>query len=230
MERALAERLPHLRGPQRRGLALRVLGAVLARRARARRRCSPPSCPWAPYHAPTPAPAGVAPGRGGQGGALRRAGRRRALFRALAAPGARLAAGARAGAGGRRHRAPRGRGGAGRERALPRQRHPGRLGGPARQRAGRVDGADPAPPAPAAPVAPGRAAGLDGAGAGRPRPVGARSCCGASAGLAGARRCASSGGPRSPPTVGSAARPGPGSAPARPGSAAVGSARRRAGG
>ena len=34
MERALAERLPHLRGPQRRGLALWVLGAVLAHSAR----------------------------------------------------------------------------------------------------------------------------------------------------------------------------------------------------
>src|SRR3954454_22705020 len=33
MERALAERLPHLRPPQRRGLALRVLGAVLAQSA-----------------------------------------------------------------------------------------------------------------------------------------------------------------------------------------------------
>src|SRR3954471_10245253 len=115
-----------------------------------------------------PAPAGVAPGRGGQGLPLRRAGRRRTLFRALAALGARLVAGTRAGAGGRRHRPPRGRGGAGRERAPPRQRHPGRLGGPARQCAGRVDGADPAP---AAPPAPGRAAGLDGAGAGRSRPV-----------------------------------------------------------
>src|SRR5437764_14802893 len=40
-----------------------------------------------------PAPAGVAPGRGGQGLPLRRAGRRRALFRALAALGARLVAG-----------------------------------------------------------------------------------------------------------------------------------------
>src|SRR5437868_6910011 len=33
IERALAERLPHLRGPQRRGLALLVLGAVLAQSA-----------------------------------------------------------------------------------------------------------------------------------------------------------------------------------------------------
>src|SRR4051794_18674140 len=40
MERALGERLPHLRGPQRRGLALWVLGAVLAA-----------LLPWAPYHA-----------------------------------------------------------------------------------------------------------------------------------------------------------------------------------
>src|SRR3954453_17795281 len=50
MERALAERLPHLRGPQRRGLALWVLGAVLAQRA-----CQAAALaallPWAPYHA-----------------------------------------------------------------------------------------------------------------------------------------------------------------------------------
>src|SRR5947209_2732885 len=117
---------------------------------------------------PAPAAAGVAPGRGGQGCPLRRAGRRRALLRAVAALGARLVAGARAGAGGRRHRPPRGRGGARGQRALPRLGHPGGLGGPAGQRAGRVDGPDP-PPLPA--VAPGRAGGLDGAGAGRPRPV-----------------------------------------------------------
>src|SRR3954453_3352389 len=43
--------------------------------------------------------------------------------RAAAALGARPVAGARAGAGGRRQRAPRGRGGAGRERALPRLGH-----------------------------------------------------------------------------------------------------------
>jgi len=33
IERTLAERLPHLRPPQRRGLALWVLGAVLAQSA-----------------------------------------------------------------------------------------------------------------------------------------------------------------------------------------------------
>ena len=33
IERALAEHLSHLRGPQRRGLALWVLGAVLAQSA-----------------------------------------------------------------------------------------------------------------------------------------------------------------------------------------------------
>jgi hypothetical protein len=33
MERALAERLPHLRPPRRRGLALWVLGAALAQSA-----------------------------------------------------------------------------------------------------------------------------------------------------------------------------------------------------
>src|SRR3954470_15166310 len=64
---------------------------------------------------PAPAPAGVAPGRGGQGGPLRRAGRGRALLRALAALGPGLVAGARAG--GRRHRPPRGRGGARGQRA-----------------------------------------------------------------------------------------------------------------
>src|SRR3954451_8241223 len=90
-----------------------------------------------------PAPAGVAPGRGGQGGALRRAGRRRALLRAPAAVGAGLVGGARAGAGGRRDRTPRGRGGAGGQRALPRLGHPGRLGGAARQRAGAVAGRHP---------------------------------------------------------------------------------------
>src|SRR3954465_3718880 len=117
---------------------------------------------------PAPAAAGVAAGRGGQGRPLRRAGRRRALLRAPAAVGAGLVARARAGAGGRRHRPPRGRGGAGGQRALPRLGHPGRLGGAARQRAGAVAGRH--PPL-AAPAAAGRAAGLDGAGAGRPGPV-----------------------------------------------------------
>jgi Transposase DDE domain len=50
MEEALAERLPGLRPPQRRGLALWVLGAILARSA-----CQPAVLaallPWAPYHA-----------------------------------------------------------------------------------------------------------------------------------------------------------------------------------
>src|SRR3954468_4605441 len=50
MERALAERLPHLRGPQRRGLALWVPGAVPAHSA-----CPAAVLaallPWAPYHA-----------------------------------------------------------------------------------------------------------------------------------------------------------------------------------
>ena len=196
------------------------------RRARARRRCSPPSCPWAPYHALRQRLREWLLDGADKAVPLRRAGRRRALLRALAALGAGLVAGARAGAGGRRHRPPRGRGGAGRERALPRQRHPGRLGGPARQRAGRVAGADPAPLAPAAP---GRAAGLDGAGAGRPRPVEpaavaahpparlAPAAAHPAADHDHARRSAS------------AARPGPWSGPARPGSAAVGSAGRRAG-
>src|SRR3954454_21613301 len=50
MERALAERLPHLRGPRRRGLALRVLGAVLARSA-CQAAVLAALLPWAPYHA-----------------------------------------------------------------------------------------------------------------------------------------------------------------------------------
>src|SRR3954454_15339548 len=50
IERALAEHLPHLRGPQRRGLALWVLGAVLAQSAcQAAVLAALP--PWAPYHA-----------------------------------------------------------------------------------------------------------------------------------------------------------------------------------
>src|SRR3954452_7094240 len=154
--RAAAAR-PGLVGPGRGAGAERLPGGGARR---------PPALGALPRLAP--APAGVAPGRGGQGLPLRRAGRGRALLRAVAALGPGLVAGARAGAGGRRHRPPRGRGGAGRERAPPRLGRPGRLGGPAGQRAGRVDGADPAP---AAPPAPGRAAGLDGAGAGRPRPV-----------------------------------------------------------
>src|SRR3954451_18307394 len=58
---------------------------------------------------------------------------------------------------------------------------------------------------------------------------GARASGSASAGSAGTRCSASSGGPPSRPTGGSAARPGRWSGPARPGSAAVGSAGRRAG-
>ena len=50
MERALAERLPHLRGPQRRGLAPWVLGAVLAQSACQAAVLAAP-LPWAPYHA-----------------------------------------------------------------------------------------------------------------------------------------------------------------------------------
>src|SRR3954453_8346978 len=50
MERALAERLPHLRPPQRRGLALRVLGAVLAQSA-CQAAVLAALLPWAPYHA-----------------------------------------------------------------------------------------------------------------------------------------------------------------------------------
>src|SRR3982750_3883298 len=64
IERALAEHLPHLRGPQRRGLALWVLGAVLAQSAcqaavlgavLAQSACQAAVLaallPWAPYHA-----------------------------------------------------------------------------------------------------------------------------------------------------------------------------------
>src|SRR3954453_6693426 len=50
MERALAERLPHLRPPQRRGLALWVLGAVLAQSA-CQAAVVAALLPWAPYHA-----------------------------------------------------------------------------------------------------------------------------------------------------------------------------------
>jgi hypothetical protein len=50
MERALAEHLPHLRGPQRRGLALWVLGAVLARSA-CQSAVMAALRPWAPCHA-----------------------------------------------------------------------------------------------------------------------------------------------------------------------------------
>jgi hypothetical protein len=50
MERALAERLPHLRPPQRRGLALWVLGAVLAQSA-CQAAVLAALLPWAPYHA-----------------------------------------------------------------------------------------------------------------------------------------------------------------------------------
>src|SRR4051794_15592054 len=49
MERALAERLPHLRPPQRRGLALWVLGAVLAQSA-CRAAVLAALLPRAPYH------------------------------------------------------------------------------------------------------------------------------------------------------------------------------------
>src|SRR3954464_8455874 len=50
MERAPAERLPHLRGPQRRGLAFWVLGAVLAQSA-CQAAVLAALLPWAPYHA-----------------------------------------------------------------------------------------------------------------------------------------------------------------------------------
>ena len=48
IERTLAERLPHLRGPQRRGLALWVLGAVLAQSA-CQSAVLAALLPWAPY-------------------------------------------------------------------------------------------------------------------------------------------------------------------------------------
>src|SRR3954449_6906283 len=50
IERALAEHLPHLRGPQRRGLALWVLGAVLAQSA-CQAAVLAALLTWAPYHA-----------------------------------------------------------------------------------------------------------------------------------------------------------------------------------
>src|SRR4051794_30335912 len=49
IERALAEHLPHLRGPQRRGLALWVLGAVLAQSA-CQAAVLAALLPWAPYY------------------------------------------------------------------------------------------------------------------------------------------------------------------------------------
>src|SRR5919206_5000709 len=88
MERALAEHLPHLRPPQRRGLALWVLGA---RRAGAER------LPGGGAHGTpavgalpraTAAATGMAAGRGGQGLAVRDAGRGRGLLRPAAALGA----------------------------------------------------------------------------------------------------------------------------------------------
>src|SRR4051794_2338536 len=101
MERALAERLPHLRGPQRRGLAFWVLGAVLAQSA-CQAAVLAALLPWAPYHALRQRLREWLLDGAGQGLPMRRAGRRRTLFRALAALGARLVAGTRAGAGGRR--------------------------------------------------------------------------------------------------------------------------------
>jgi hypothetical protein len=50
IERALAEHLPHLRPPQRRGLALWVLGAVLAQSA-CQSAVIAALLPWAPHHA-----------------------------------------------------------------------------------------------------------------------------------------------------------------------------------
>ena len=50
MEEVLAERLPELRLPQRRGLALWVLGAILARSA-CQSAVLAALLPWAPYHA-----------------------------------------------------------------------------------------------------------------------------------------------------------------------------------
>src|SRR3982750_142571 len=50
IERTLAERLPHLRPPQRRGLALWVLGAVLAQSA-CQAAVLAALLPWAPYYA-----------------------------------------------------------------------------------------------------------------------------------------------------------------------------------
>ena len=129
---------------------------------------------------PAPALARVAPGRDRQGCPLGRADRGRGLLRALAALGTGLVAGARAGAGGRRHRAPGGRGGAGRQRAPPRQHHPGRLARSCRTtRSGRGSGR--ARACCAWPGAPGWTV----LGAGRPRPVEPDACGGASAGSAG---------------------------------------------
>src|SRR4051794_4559815 len=101
MERALAERLPHLRPPQRRGLALWVLGAVLAQSA-CQAAVVAALLPWAALPRTAAAATGMAAGRGGQGLAVRDAGRGRGLLRAAAAPGPGLVAGARPRTGGRR--------------------------------------------------------------------------------------------------------------------------------
>src|SRR4051794_32715892 len=167
IERALAEHLSHLRGPQRRGLALWVLGAVLAQSA-CQAAVLAALLPWAPYHA------------------------LRQRLREWLLDGADKAVPCAAQVEVERCFAPLVRWvlgwWRGRELALAGGAPPPRddavalvvsvlyrgsaipvawavLPGDA---PGRVDGADPAP---AAPPAPGRAAGLDGAGAGRPRPV-----------------------------------------------------------
>src|SRR3954451_24998656 len=98
IERALAERLPHLRGPQRRGLALWVLGAVLAQGA-CQAAVIAALLPWAPYHALRQRLREWLLDGADKACPLRRAGRRRTLLRALAALGPGLVAGARAGAG-----------------------------------------------------------------------------------------------------------------------------------
>src|SRR4051812_46024988 len=243
MERALAERLPHLRGPQRRGLAFWVLGAVLAQSA-CQAAVLAALLPWAPYHAlrqrlrewlldgadkACPCAAQVDVERcfapllrwvlaWWQGRELALAVDATAhrgdvvalvvsvLYRGSAIPVAWAvlpgdAPGAWLGSILRLLRRLR--------PAVP----PGRtVLVPADRAAGG-----------------GRGRGAGGCGGGPPAAWGARGGGGAPAGSAGPRRCASSGGPRSRPTAASAARPGPWSGPARPGSAAVGSAGRRAG-
>jgi hypothetical protein len=103
---------------------------------------------WARRRAPTAA--GVAVRRQRQGSSLRHAGRPERLLRSLAALDCLVVAGERPGAGLRRHRPRRSGGGPGDQRALPRQRHSGRLACAARQCAGGL-----AAPLPATLAAPG---------------------------------------------------------------------------
>src|SRR4051812_48884170 len=224
MERALAERLPHLRGPQRRGLAFWVLGAVLAQSA-CQAAVLAALLPWAPYHA------------------------LRQRLREWLLDGADKACPCAAQVDVERCFAPLLRWvlawWQGRELALAvdTTAHRGdvvALVVSVLHRGSAIPVAWAVLPGTRRARGWGRSCACCAACA-RPcrragrcwcwptAACGARGCGSASATSAGTRCCASSGGRRSRPTVGSAARPGPWSAPARPGSAAVASAGRRAG-